>query len=415
MGVANVSVHPAPLLAQATDTTPPLTLHAAIQEAEQANAQLPVANLQLQGALARAQQARGALYPTLALDGDVHTGTPVQYASSDAFLRVLARAPLYEGGELRAARDQSDAEAASLRAGYRMAVRDVDYAVRTGYDRVLRAEEGLAFRRRGIERLQAYLTVVQSRQASGQGVGADLLRTQQRMASARADIASLTGELHAATMELNDVLGRAPDAPLHIASLPEPTSPTDSAGQPWLGAPDLAQARSDIHAAEAGVRAAQAGRKLHLDVEADAGGQPVLNSTQSLLNNGTGWGTELTLSFQVPFWDHGIYKGRMAEAGAALSQAHQQEVVVKRAARLAWSRAAQAVDDLYQEYEARVRADTVARDAYLQAESVYRGGQGTALNVLDAYDAWIQADQNRLDVVYSYRVAEAELYRWGNS
>jgi outer membrane protein TolC len=57
----------------------------------------------------------------------------------------------------------------------------------------------------------------------------------------------------------------------------------------------------------------------------------------------------------------------------------------------------------------------VARDAYLQAESVYRGGQGTALNVLDAYDAWIQADQNRLDVVYSYRVAEAELYRWGNS
>jgi outer membrane protein TolC len=409
-------VGPARLLAQApADSVTPLTLEAALVEARHANAQLPVADLQLQGAIARTQQARGALYPTLSVDGDVHGGAPTAYASGDAFLRVLARAPLYEGGELRAARDRSDAEAQAFRAGYRMAVRDVDYAVRTGYDRVLHAEASLAFRRRGIQRLRAYLSVVQGRQASGQGVGADVLRTQQRLATAEADVTSVVQELHDASMTLNDVLGRAPDAPLRLADLPQPIAPADTVGQPWLATPDLARTKSDVQAAEAGVRAAKAGRKLHLDLEADAGAQPVLNSTQSLLNNGTGWGTEVTLSFSLPFWDHGIYRGRMAEAGAALDEAQKQEIVVRRGVRLAWSRAAQALGDLYREYEARSRAADLARDAYLQAESVYRGGQGTALNVLDAYDAWIQADQDRLDVIYSYRAAEAELYRWGNS
>lgn len=397
------------------DSVPALTLSAALDEAQQANAQLPVARLELQGALARVDQTRGELYPTLSVDGDVHGGAPKSYASGDALMRVLARAPIYEGGELRAARDRSDAEAQALRAGYRVAVRDVDYAVRTGFGRVLRAQEGLVFRRRGIERLRAYLAVVEGRQASGQGVGADLLRTRQRLASAEADVASLTRELDEARMALNDVLGRAPAAPLRLASLPDPTAPADTGGQPWTAAPDLARSQSDIQAAEADVRAAQAGRKLHVDVEADAGAQPVLNSTTALLNNGTGWGSELTLSVSLPFWDKGVYRGRVAEANAALDEAHQQDVVVRRLARLGWTRAATVLVDLYGEYQAREQTAAVARDAYLQAESIYRGGQGSSLDVFDAYDAWIQAVQDRLDVIYNYRVAEADLYRWGNS
>lgn len=407
---------PGPLLSQsAADSAAPLTLAEALAEARQANAQLPVSKLEFQGARARAEQARGNLYPTLSVDGDVHGGTPSAYASGDAFLRVLARAPLYQGGELRAARDASDAEAQAFQAGYRVAVRDLDYAVRTGYARVLRAQDGLAFERRAIERLRTYLSVIQGRQASGQGVGADLLRTQQRISATEADVASLTRELHSGTMALNDVLGRDPDAPLRLAALPEPTAPASTSGEPWTAVPDLAQSQSEVQAAKAGVRAARAGRKLHVGLEADAGVQPVLNNTDAPLNNGTGWGGELTVSFSLPFWDNGIYRGRLGEAGAALDEAQQRDVVMQRAARLAWTRAESALADLYAEYEARTRAADVARDAYLQSESIYRGGQGTSLEVLDSYDAWIQADQLRLDAAYGYRVTEAELYRWGNS
>jgi outer membrane protein len=359
------------------------------------------------------RQARGALYPKLSLDGDLHGGTPQSYASSDALFRVLTRTPIYDGGELRAGLARSNAEADAFRAGYRVAVRDVDYAVRVAYGLVLRAQATLTFRRRAVQRLQSYLAVVQARRAAGQGVGADVLQTQQRLASARADIATVRRDLHEGKMTLNDLLGRFPGAPLSLAPLPEPAPLQPASGQPWLQTPDIAQSEADVRASRADLAAARAGHKPHLDLEANVGTQPVLGSDVALLNNGTGSGAEVLLSFSMPFWDKGVYQGRLAEATAALGQARQQKVVVQRSARLAWTKAASDVGDLFTEYRARNTAAGVARDAYLQAESLYRGGQSTALTVLDAYDAWIQADQAQLNVIYDYRVAQAELARWG--
>ncbi len=411
---ASIAARAAPAAAQSPDTTA-LSLERALAEAHQANAQLPAARLALQGAVARTRQARGQLYPVLSLDGDVHGGAPTKFASGDALLAVFARAPLYEGGALRAGVARSDAEAQSLEAGYRMAVRDVDYAVRVGFGRMLRADSTLSFRRRALDRLRAYLAVVQARQASGQGVGADVLRTRQRVAAAQADLDAVRRDLDNGRMELNDLLGRDPDAPLKLTALPEPGTMPDTAGQPWQSTPDLARAASQIRAAQADVQAARAGRKPHVEFEIDAGTEPVLGSFDAPLNNGRGpLGTEALLSFTLPFWDHGIHRGRMEEAGAALDQARQQETIVRRAARLAWTRAVADVANLAAELRARADAAAVARDAYLQAESLYRGGQGSALDVLDAYDAWISAGQDRLDVIYAWRVAQAELQRWGN-
>ncbi|HEX5419268.1 MAG TPA: TolC family protein [Gammaproteobacteria bacterium] len=392
-----------------------ITLEQALDEAHRANAKLPVAQLKVQQALARERQARGAFYPKLSIDGDVHGGTPQRYASDDALLRVLAQTPLYTGGELRAGLAQRNAETDSLRAGYRMSVRDVDHAVRLAYGQMLHAESTLAFRQRGIERLAAYLAVVQARQTAGQGVGADVLEAQQRLATARADIAAATRERDEGRLTLNDLLGREPEAPLSLAPLPVPVPPSGVTGRPWLATPDVAQSEADVRAGQAAVQAALAGRKPHITLEADAGTQPVLGpSDMALLNNGEGSGAEVTINFSVPFWDNGVFKARVAEADAALTGARRQQVAVERSAHLAWAEAATDLSDLYDEYQARSTAAAAARDAYLQTESLYRGGQGTALAVLDAYDAWIQANQSLLDVTYAYRVAQADLYRWGS-
>jgi outer membrane protein len=408
---------PAASRAQTPADSTPLTLAGALREAERANAQLPIAQFDLAGAIARARQARGMLYPTLGLDGDVHLGTPQRYASSDALARVLVQTPLYEGGELRAGLAQRTADVDALRAGYQVAVRDVDHAVRVAFSRLARAEDGIAFRSRGVERLQAYLAVIQSRRAAGQGVGSDLLRTQQRLAAAQADLADAERELHDAQLELNDVLGRAPDGPLTIAPLPVPRQPValPVEGQPWLATPDVAQMAAQERAAAAGIDVARAGRRPHLSLEADAGTQPVLGSDVALLNTGRGSGAQVLLSVSVPLWDFGIYSGQVAAARASLNQARQQAVALRRATQIAWMRAASNLADLYQTYAAAARAAQAAQDAYLQAESLYRGGQGTALDVLDAYDAWIQADQAQADATYNYRVAQADLVRWGQS
>jgi len=406
---------PVALSAQTPADSTPLTLADALREAERANAQLPIAQFDVQAAIARARQAKGLLYPSFWLDGDVHLGTPQTYESSDALARVLVQTPLYEGGELRAGLAQRNAEADAMRAGYQMAVRDVDHAVRVTFSRLARARDGIAFRARGVERLQAYLAVIQSRRAAGQGVGSDLLRTQQRLAAAQADLADAQRELHDATLDLNDILGRAPDTTLAIAPLPVPQSPVTPKGQPWLGTPDVAQAEAQERAAAAGITVARAGRLPHVSLEADAGTAPVLGSDVALLNDGRGSGAQVLLTVSLPLWDFGFYSGRMAEANAALDQARQQGVALRRATRVAWTRAVANLTDLYQAYEAAARSAQAAQDAYLQAESLYRGGQGTALDVLDAYDAWIQADQAQADATYNYRVSQADLIRWGQS
>jgi outer membrane protein TolC len=404
----------AALRAQTSPEVPDsLTLEQALEEAHRANAQLPEAQYRVQQARARARQARGELYPKLSIDGDLHGGAPQSYASNDSLARVLAQTPIYEGGELRAGVKRSDAETDSSVAGYQMSVREVDRAVRVAYGRILRDESTLQLDSRAIDRLQTYLAAVRARQAAGQGLGADALRTRQRLASAQADWATARRDLDDGTMELNDLLGRAPDAALSLAPLPDPKPPLQSIDQPWLATPDIEQAEADIRAQQAGVQAARAGRRPRVTLEADVGVQSSAGSNLAPLNNGSGSGGQILLNFSVPFWDKGVFRARMDEANAALGEARQRKLVVERAARLAWMQAVNGVADLYTEFRARGAAAVAARDAYLQAESLYRGGQGTALEVLDAHDAWIQANQTLLDVIYDYRVAQADLDRWG--
>lgn len=397
----------------AEETVVPLTLGAALREAHRANMQLPLAQFELNAAQAQAKQAHGRYFPTFSLEGDLHDGAPQAYASGDALLAVYARVPLYEGGELRAERARSEAMVDVQGAGYRMAVREVDYEVRVNFDRVVRARSSLDFRRHAVARLNAYLSLVQARLASGQGVGADVLLAKQRLATARADTATVTRDLDEARLTLNDLLGRDPTAPLTLAALPDPEPPLESGGQPWLAAPDLQRANAEVRAAQSDLNVTRAGRRPHIDLEANAGVQPVLGTLDAPLNTGRDWGSEITLSFRLPLWDRGVHEGRMQEANTALLQAKQRETVAQRSANLAWSRASSNLSNLFAELEAREDAAKIARDAYLQTESLYRGGQSRALEVLDAYEAWIQAAQDRLDVIYAYRVAQAELQRWG--
>jgi outer membrane protein TolC len=53
-----------------------------------------------------------------------------------------------------------------------------------------------------------------------------------------------------------------------------------------------------------------------------------------------------------------------------------------------------------------------ARDSYLEAESRYRGGAGTSLEVLDAYAAATEAAVKLNDVTARYRIAQAVAARW---
>ena len=56
-----------------------------------------------------------------------------------------------------------------------------------------------------------------------------------------------------------------------------------------------------------------------------------------------------------------------------------------------------------------------ARDAYLDATSRYLGGAASYLDVVDAFDASISVGVEEAQATLDYRIAEAEMIRWGGT
>jgi outer membrane protein TolC len=392
----------------------PLTLEGALREAHAANAQLPLATFETRIAAATLREARGALGPRFSLDGDLHGGSPAAYAGNDARLQLLAEQPIYDGGALRAGVAVQLALVGASQARYRQAEKDLDFAVRVGFAQLLELDSILAVRNEGIVRLQSYRAAIESRRAAGEGVSGDLLRTQVQLGQAEADLADAARQRDLARLALNDLLGRDPDAPLTLSGEATPAPPPpDTVGEAWSGAPEVRQADAQVAAARSSTVLTAAERRPQLDLLVNAGTQSAFGNAGSAFNNGQGQGVEFLLSFSWPLLDAGAYRARRDQARLQLGAAEAGAIAARRQARLAWASARSEVAARSREVEIRQRTAATALDSYLSAESLYRGGAATALEVLEAYATWIAANEAAAEAAFNHRVAEATLVRWG--
>ena len=403
----------------------PLTLEQALAEAAAHNARLPVAEMDVAASQQQEVAARGALLPRLSVESTLQVAPPdLSYGTGGAAsfageerLQIVGRETLYDGGALRAGVTGAESQVRSSRAAFRVAQKDLELDVRTRFSELLKAQEDLGSREQGLDRLRSYLATVRERQAAGEGLQADVIKTQARLASEQADAEEARRKLRQAQLQLNDLLGRDPGAPLVAASLPAPQPPPPQA-ESWQQVPDLAQVQADQAAAEANVGVARSGRRPHVDLLADAGllGGGFANDVPSSSFGGrlrNDVGASLTVSISLPFLDFGIYQGQLGQAQARAEQARRRVVMQSREARLRWTAAQEDLVRWYRQVQFRQQALPLARDAYVVAESLYRGGSGTALEVLDAFSNLIAASQSYTDAVLSYRVAEATALRWG--
>lgn len=396
----------------------PITLEQALARARLANAHLPVSAFNVSIAQAQVREARARLKPQAFFDGDVHRGSPLTYSAGDARFQLVGVDTIFDGGRLRGNVRVSEQAARGALAGYRATIKDVELDVRAAYTDGLRAQEELTIRRAGLPRLLSYLTLLEAQQAAGQGVAGDVLRTRSRLADEEANIADAERQLDEAQLELNDLMGEPPRATLAFAPLPEPPPPVAllaaSTSTPWLTTPDVQEAEASTAAARAAIAIARADRRPQLSITADVGALPTFAGEPGTgLNTGHGLGGEVTVWFTLPFFDFGIYRSRLEQAQLAASQSADSARVVRRQAELEWSRAAEQLRDYYRIVTLRTSAVPIARDAYLETESLYRGGRATGLEVLDAYSAWIDAQVAQVEAEMNYRQAEARLVRWG--
>jgi len=398
-----------------------VSLETALSEARAANARLPLPALEMSIASEKETEARAERWLKVAVEGDFvyapYPGySPALTNLGNARLQAVVRQPVYAGGALKAgvARARAGAEAAQAR--YRMVEKDLELEVRSRFSEVLEATAEVEIRRAGLEQLDTYRSSLRSRQASGQGVSADLLKTEVRYALEEATLSETEQRRDEARLSLNDLMGRDPTAPLELEPLPPPEPPSAPNVLAWRSAPEISAAEAAARSAEADEKIAQAERRPHLLLTADAGFWTA--DTTSL---GTSFwdrlwrtgGYSIGLAFVWPIWDNGAARARVTQARLGLESARLALEVERRGARLEWEKARAIQARLYRQIEILSRAEPDARDSYLDAESRYRGGTGTALDVLEAHGASVDAAVRRADAIARYRVAEAVAERWG--
>jgi outer membrane protein TolC len=296
-----------------------------------------------------------------------------------------------------------------------MAEKDLDLEVRGRFSELLAIDSEIATRSDGIERLERYRQSLRSRQAAGQGVAADLLKTDVRLSLEKTTLAEAQQHREEVRLSLNELLGRTPTQPLELADLPAPQPPGPADDLAWQNAPEIAAAEAESRAAAADLTIARAQRRPHLFASADAGFWTAdtthlgASFWDRLWRNG---GYSLSLALVWPVWDTGAARARVAQADIGLQQARVRLEVERRGARLAFEQARAAVQRIYDQIQTLSRAVPEARDSYLDTESRYRGGAASALEVLDAYAASVEASVRLADAVARYRVAQAAALRW---
>jgi outer membrane protein len=398
----------------------PLSLEDALREARDANARLPLTDLEVSVAREKRNQAESDRWLRVALEGDfVYAPAsgydPVLTNDGEARGQVVARQPLYAGGALKAGVARADAAVASAGARHRIAVRDLELEVRSRFAELLAARAELEARREGIERLSTYRTSLRSRQASGQGVAADVLKTEVRLALEEASVADAEQRADDARLALNQSMGRQPDAALEVAPMPPPESPLAAETASWDRAPEIEAAEADARSAQADLTIARAERLPRVSLNADTGFW--VSDTQHL--NADFWdrfwgakGYSLSLTVAWPLWDRGGLRARVAEADLGVRAAQTKLEVERRDARLAWTQARAAQEHLFRQIAILSKAAPDARDSYLEIESRYRGGTASSLEVLDAYAAAVDARVRLEEVTARYRIAQAVARRW---
>jgi outer membrane protein TolC len=398
----------------------PMTVEQALSLAKQANARLPLSAMDKDIAKEHLQEARAERWLKVSIDGDILYAPASGYDQAvsnfgEVRAQLVTQQTLLDGGGRKAAVARAQAGLVAAGARHRIAEKDLELDVRSRLAEYVAAMNEVGVRREGMERLRSYRTSLESRQASGQGIGADLLKTRVREATEGADLEEAVSRADEARLELNDLMGREPDLPLALAPLPEPPEQGAPGDQVWLLTPEVAAAAADRDSAAQALKAARAERSFHLTAGADAGLWGSDTTSPGLFSRlKHDFGYSLSLNFTWPLFDFGAYRARVAAAALELKQAEQTTEVERRRARLEWQKAHQSLMNASRERAILSGAVPDARDSSLATESRYLGGAASALDVLEAHAASVDAAVRLEDVTMRCRIAQALEIRWGS-
>jgi len=395
-----------------------LGLPAAIAEALVRNPVAGIAQSRLAQAEADYRTARAGLLPRLAASGYYNRLNPDRLGPVSA----ATTSPLYEreifvglsvrhllrDGSTRSKGEAARETVAVRQAGLDTVATDIAYQVIQSWYRVLEARALAQAAQEAMARAREFEKLARVLFDAGKTTRLDLLKAS----SARLDAATAltrTEELETtAQVLLTAAMGReSPDFQVDGAlpsevgpPLPEPVALAEARAQN----PELRQFQHQITQAERNLDAARGARQPTVSLQGGVG-----NRDRNIGGNANEWTAGIFL--ELPLYDGGAIDAGVAKTQAALSEAREAE----RGARIDLeSRLRQALS-VWRTAEAdttlAVERIGVVSESARAAESLYRAGKATALDVLTAQADLARAEADRSQALAAYAVARASADR----
>ncbi|MBI3146979.1 MAG: TolC family protein [Betaproteobacteria bacterium] len=242
-------------------------------------------------------------------------------------------------------------------------------------------------------------TVVAKLAKAGEVSGYDRRRLAREQRSAEAKLAEFRAGEERSRARLAALIGRSPEEGIAGKLLPESPQALPALQTQLMARPEFAALSALVDAAQNERAAAQ--RNLP-ELTVGVGRKQLVDGPQR------DHGNLLMLSFSLPLFDRQQAKNRRA---AAQAQAAQAELSLTR------QHAEGELLGLHRQATqliaaaTRYRAEAVAPSAELVhiAESAYRAGESTVLELLDAYKGALEAELTALDLEWKARAARIEL------
>jgi outer membrane protein, multidrug efflux system len=381
-------------------------------ELDRLMAEALVANLPLEAALARVDQARATLAATgaaqgPAVDASGSLARSTSQTNSRETVSSTGKAQLSIGyeldlwGKLAA---QSSAASAKLDASrFDVAAQrlTVQSELARAYITAVGAGARLALARRNLEMTRRILDLLTLRQNEGLESALEVAQQRTTVAGVEAQLPTLQAQRSAAEHALALLLGRAPDAlqveATSLSTLSLPRLAADTPASLLERRPDIAGAEANLRAANADIGAAKAALYPTLDLSA------ALSVSLPLDGGGLTTGNSLAAALAAPLFDGGRLRAQVDSA-----QARKQELVATYR-HTVLSALGEVEDALVSinSYDRRYVWLTEAADASARAlalaEARYQAGAIDFLTVLDAQrsqlsaqDALVQGQIDRL-------------------
>lgn len=306
--------------------------------------------------------------------------------------QISAVQPIYQGGRVKALKQQAKASILAARAGLENAENSIFLSASNAYVDVLRDEETARIRRNNVRVLTRQLTAAGVRFEVGEGTRTDTAQSESRLAAAEAGLALADAQIQISRAQFVRLVGRMPD---QLSPVPDFVVPASLDQAIALARDNNPQLLAAYYNEKAGAAA--------IDV-AKAQGRPTVSLQGSLVRSrGTLLGFQDTdqatigANLSVPIFSGGANASRVRQAKHAKTrlsfQTRDTERAVDQTITQIWAQM-NAARRIVQTSKRQVAASGIAFDGVSLEQEV---GTRTQLDVLDAEQETLNAKLNLIN------------------